>query len=101
MCGELSSFQAEGLQQRAAGGEQQRQPRASISMCCRRRLFMQRDVAIEFSMFRTPQWTTRGVLSGSPIERADARLRMPLWSCNSFAVTDVVRTGTSCALRDV
>ena len=89
------------LQQRTAGGEQQRQPRASISMCRRRRLFMQRDAVIEFSMFRTPQWTMRVVLSGSPVEHADTRLRMSLYSRASSCVTDGVRIGSSCAVLHV
>ena len=78
----------EELQRRAAGGEQQRQPRPSISMCCGGRVFQRHVMAIEFSMLSSPQWTLFSALSGSLVERGKTRMRMSLRSRESFALTN-------------
>ena len=101
MCGELSSFQAEGLQQRAAGGEQQRQPRATDFDVSAAALFQVACSGIDFLMVSSPLCMPRGATRGFHLERIILRLHMSLCSHDSSVVTDVVRIGCSCALLHV
>ena len=84
-----------------AGGEQQRSLRARHFDVLAAVCFKQHVMPIEFSMVSSLQWTPRGALSDFLVARVVLRMSMSLWSHGSSAVTDVVRTGTSCALRDV
>ena len=60
-----------------------------------------RVVAFEFSIVPPLQLTLFCALSGSLVERADARLSMSLRACGSSDVTYVVTIGCSCSLLDV